>query len=394
MSGLQQHDVVIMGGGIIGSSIAYWLAQESAFDGSVLVVERDPSYAGCSTSRSVGAYRQQFSTAENIEIGRFGRDFFHRAAELLRVDEPLDFSIVEPGYLFLATAAGTEVLEANHGRQREHRIDVALLAPDGIRARFPWMQVDDLAGGSLGTTEGWLDPHALMMAFRARAAASGVTFIDAEVGGLDLEGRRVVAVELTDGRRVGCGVAINAAGPRAAQVAAMAGIDDLPVHPRKRTVYTVHCREPIPDCPLVIDPTGVWFRPESDGHFLCGVSPPAERDPDTLDLEIDLGWFDEIVWPALARRVPAFDAIKRGNCWAGHYAVNTADHNAIVGPHPEVTGLLFANGFSGHGVQQSPAVARALAELITYGEYRSLDLSRFAFDRFARGELIHELNVI
>ena len=221
----------------------------------------------------------------------------------------------------------------------------------------------------------------------------GVEYADGEVVEIQRQGSRISGVGLGDGTRLSCGELVNAAGAAAARLAQLAGVDDLPVHPRKRMVYTFQCRQPVPDAPLVIDPTGVWFRPEGD-RFLAGVSPPADHDPDCLDLEIDYALFDDIVWPALAHRVPAFDAIKRGNCWAGHYAVNVRDHNAIVGAHPEVENLWFANGFSGHGVQQSPAVGRAISELITYGQFRTLDLTRFAFERFAAGALIEETNVI
>lgn len=392
---MRVYDVVIVGGGVIGSSVAYFLATEPGFDGSVVVVERDPTYANGSTARSVGAFRQQFSTAENIEISKFGVRFFRDAATTLSVDgEAPEISFHEASYLFLATAAGMPILRRNHKLQQQHEVDVRLLDPGELGARFPWLRTDDLAAGSLGIRgEGWLDPYGLLLGFRRKAESLGVEYRHGEVTGLERRGSSIGSVALADGTTVACGAVVNAAGPAAARVARLAGVKDLPVRPRKRMVYTFDCRQALPDAPLVIDPSGVWFRPEAD-RFLCGVSPPADRDPDCLDLELDFTLFDDIVWPALAHRVPAFDAIKRGSCWAGHYAVNVRDHNAIVGGHPEVDNLWLANGFSGHGVQQSPAVGRALSELITYGEFRTLDLSRFAFERFGRGELIEELNVI
>ena len=173
----------------------------------------------------------------------------------------------------------------------------------------------------------------------------------------------------------------------------MAGIGDCPVRSRKRLVFTFQCREEIPGCPLVVDPGGLYFRPEGD-RFVCGVSPSQERDPDCHDLPVDPRFFEEVLWPASAHRVPAFDILKEGTAWAGHYAVNVRDRNAILGPHPEVENFYFAAGFSGHGLQQSPAVGRALSELISFGEYRTLDLRRFGFDRFAAGRLIEEHSVI
>ena len=395
------YDVCIVGGGVIGSSIAYFLAAADRVRGgsgrSILVLDKDLSFERASTSLSVGGFRQQFSTAENIEIGKFGVEFFRAAVHLLEVEgEGPHLARVEAGYLFLATEAGMPVLRENHLLQRAHGVEVALLSPAELYGRFPWMNVDDLAAGSLGLSgEGWIDPHSLRQGFRRKAESLGVEYREAKVIDLDLQhgGGRVTAVELQNGERVACGELVNATGVLAAALARMAGVEDLPVHPRKRIVYVIHCRDVLENSPLVIDPTGVYFRPE--GHqFLCGVSPPVEQDPDCLDFDVDLEPFDEVVWPALAHRVPAFDAVRRTGVWAGHYAVNVRDHNAILGPHPEVTNLWFANGFSGHGVQQSPAVGRAISELITYGEYRTLDLSRFSFERFAAGELILERNVI
>ena len=144
---------------------------------------------------------------------------------------------------------------------------------------------------------------------------------------------------------------------------------------------------------MVIDPSGVYFRPEGDG-FLCGVSPPPDQDPDTWDLEVDYHLFHEVVWPTLAKRVPAFDSLRLGTSWAGHYAYNSHDQNAVLGPHPRLKNFFFANGFSGHGLQHSPGIGRALSELLLFGEYRTLDLSRFGFQRFAEGSFIREENVV
>jgi len=153
------------------------------------------------------------------------------------------------------------------------------------------------------------------------------------------------------------------------------------------------CREIIPNCPLVIDPSGMYFRPES-GRFICGISPPETTDPDTLDHDVDYAMFEETLWPLLANRVSAFESIKFTNAWACTYAYNTLDQNAVIGPHPEIKNLLFANGFSGHGLQQSPGVGRAVAELITCGRYQTIDLSRFGYERIARNMPLRELNIV
>lgn len=390
----RSYDVVIIGGGVIGSAVAYFLAGATDFTGSVLVVEKDPGYAESATPRSAGGIRQQFSTPENILMSRFGAAFVKAAGDRLAVaGEAPHIPFHEAGYLFLATAAGMAVLAANHALQTRLGARVALLAPAELAARFPWLNVGDLAGGSLGLAdEGWIDPYALLQAFRRKARSLGVAYLADEAVGLRRHGNRVAAVALARTGAVDCGAVVNAAGARAADVAAFAGLA-LPVRPRKRFVYVFDCRTPVPGAPLVIDPSGVYFRPEG-AAFIGGVSPPAEDDPDCLDLELDDRLFDDVVWPALAHRVPAFAAIKLLRAWAGHYDYNTLDQNVILGPHPEVGNFYFANGFSGHGLQQSPAVGRGIAELIAYGAYRTLDLGRFSYDRVLSGAAVRELNIV
>ncbi len=390
------YDVLIAGGGVIGSSIAYFLSNHP--EGKNLrigVVEPDPAYAKSSTALSVGGIRQQFSTPENIRLSLFSTEFFRNAGVALAIQgEGPDLGFREVGYLFLATQVGLPILERNRARQVGLGADVEFLDPKGLQARFPWMKVSDLAGGSLGMRgEGWLDPYSLLQAFKKKARSQGVSFLTDEVTGISWTGDRVQTVTLAGGECLPVGLIVNAAGPRASGLALLAGIPDLPVRPRKRFVYRVQTSQDLPECPLVIDPSGVYFRPEGKG-FLCGVSPPANRDPDTLDLEMDYDFFHEIVWPALAQRVPTFDSLRLGSSWAGHYAYNTLDQNAILGPHPERMNFFFANGFSGHGLQHSPGIGMALSELILLGEYRTLDLSRFGFKRFAENTLIREENVV
>ncbi len=407
-------DVLIVGGGVIGSAVAYFLAaaemERLAGQGGgiglvprarkgralrIAVVERDSTYARSSTALSVGGIRQQFSTRENILLSRFSIEFVRAAHRLLAVEgEAPQLGLVEAGYLFLATRAGLPILERNHALHEELGAEVVLLSPAEIRGRFPWLEVEGLAAGSLGLRgEGWLDPHSLLQALKRKARALGVEYLRDEVVGMRTLNHRVESVTLAGGGTQLVGLVVNAAGPRAAQVARMAGIHDLPVHPRKRFVYRIRCRDRLPGSPLVVDPSGVYFRPEGE-DFLCGVSPPVDHDPDTLDLEMEYTLFHDVVWPALARRVPAFEAMKLGSSWAGHYAVNTLDHNAILGPHPDIPNFCLANGFSGHGLQHAPGVGMALSELILFGEYRTLNLERFGFERFARGELVREENVV
>jgi sarcosine oxidase len=391
----EQADVVIIGGAIVGSSVAAFLAARPDFDGRIVVVERDPSFRTSSTTLSAASIRLQFSTPLNIEISRFGLEVVRHPEAWLAVEgEAPDVDFVENGYLFLATAAGLATLEANHAVQRALGVPVRLLQPGELHRRFPWIRVDDLAGASLGTAdEGWFDAHALLQGFRRRARASGVVERTGEVVGLELTGARVEAVRLADGSRIAASWVVNAAGPRAAAVAAMAGVE-LPVRPRKRNVYHLAAPTSLGAAPLTIDPSGVYFRPEGP-NFIAGFSPRAgDPDPDTMELGVDRSAFEAWVWPALAHRVPAFDQLRLLDAWAGHYEVNTVDHNAIVGPHPVIANLLFANGFSGHGLQQAPAVGRGLAEWIATGRYETLDLEPLGYGRIERNEPVLELNVV
>ncbi len=202
------------------------------------------------------------------------------------------------------------------------------------------------------------------------------------------------AVLLAGGGRIEAGTIVNAAGPNAGRVSAMAGVP-LPVEPRKRSVFVFEARESYPDMPLVVDPTGIYVRPEGAVYVTGGAEPEAADGPAALD-DFDPDWplFEETIWPVLATRIPAFEAIKSTRAWAGHYDYNSFDQNGIVGPHPEITNLLFANGFSGHGLQQAPAVGKALAELLVHGAYRTVDCSAFGYERLQRGRPFRELNVI
>ncbi len=391
------YDVAIIGGGVVGSAIAYFLRRDPGFGGRfggrVAVIERDPTYRQASSALSASSIRQQFSTRENILMSQFGFAFLREVEGHLAVDGPVDVGLRQTGYLYLATAAQAEILRENNAVQRAAGADIALLDPAQLAARFPWLDVADVALGSLGLSgEGWFDGYGLMQAFRRKARALGADYIADEAVGFDRDGGRIASVRLASGERLTCGTVVNAAGPWAGIVARRAGLD-LPVEARRRTVFVFDARRRLAGCPLVIDTSGIWFRPEGE-MFIGGASPPADQDRDGLPLDPDHAQFEEILWPALAARVPDFAAIKPVNAWAGYYEYNTFDQNAVLGPHPETANFLFANGFSGHGIQHSPAVGRAIAELIVHGGYRSLDLSLFGYGRIAAGRPVIERNVI
>ena len=385
-------DVVIIGGGVVGSAVAYFLRRDG--DCRVTVVERDPTYARASSALSASSIRQQFSCPVNIALSRFGIGFLRSVGEHLAVNgEAPAIGLREPGYLYLAGPAGVDVLQANYRVQRTHDVAVALLDPAGLRERFPWMEVAGVAAGSLGLAdEGWFDGPALFQAFRRKARALGAQYLHAEAVGFERDETAIRAVRLAGGERLPCGAVVNAAGPYARAVAGFAGLR-LPVEARKRSVFVLQCKESLPGCPLVIDTSGVWFRPEGD-RFLAGWSPPEEDDPEELGLDVDHELFERVVWPALAARVPAFEAVRVSGAWAGHYEYNTFDHNALLGRMAEVPNLYFANGFSGHGMQQAAGAGRGISELILHGQYRTIDLSDLDVTRVEAGRPLRELNII
>jgi glycine/D-amino acid oxidase-like deaminating enzyme len=391
---MQQVDVVIVGGAAMGSAAAFFLAAQADFTGKVLVLEQDFSYEKCATALSAASIRHQFSTPENIRLSQFGSHFLKHIADYLSVDgEVPEVGFQERGYLFLATAAGQGILQSNHQIQKAENVDVDLLTPEQLQQHYDWMNVDDLAAGSLGRAgEGWLDAYGLMRCLRRKAIALGVEYRQAKVLKLNREGQRIVSATLSDGTTVQCGTVINTAGTGATALAKTAGLV-LPVEARKRSIFYFTSSAKVPGCPLVIDPSGAYFRPEGEG-FICGVAPGPEDDPECFDFEVQHALFDDVLWPTLAARVPGFEALRVQRSWAGHYDMNVLDHNVILGAHPEVENLLFANGFSGHGMQHSPAVGRALSELVTYGGYQTLDLKAFGWDRVLQNQPLFEINVV
>jgi glycine/D-amino acid oxidase-like deaminating enzyme len=380
---MQQVDVAIIGGAVVGSAIAWHLACALKHPARIVVIERDFSYARSQTALSVTSIRQQFSCAANIRASLYGLDFIRRAPATFGAD----FGFREWGYLFLATPAGRDQLAANHTLQTEAGADIVFHDATDLAARFPWLNTEGLAAGAWGRSgEGWFDGYGLMGAMRAAARAAGVTWIEAEARAIDGHLVRLSSGEAIDARHI-----VIAAGPGSTAVAATAGID-LPIRARKRMVFTFRAADPPARMPLTIDPSGVYARPEGDG-FLCGLAPAEHEDPDAGDdFEPDWTWFEERVWPVLAARVPAFERIRTGRAWAGQYDLNLHDHNAFIGPWPRSPHILLACGFSGHGMQQAPAAGRAIAEHIA-GRRQSLDLADLAPDRLLAGRTYAEANV-
>ncbi|BDW97912.1 FAD-dependent oxidoreductase [Thalassospira tepidiphila] len=390
----ENYDVIIVGGAVIGSSIAWHLTGRDDFKGRVLVIEKDSTYEFCSTALSAASIRQQFSTPINIEMSAYGIQFLRNLNRDL--DPEVDIALHEKGYLILATDQGRDILRQNHATQTEFGGDIIWMEPDDLAAKYPWMNTSDLAAGCWGRTgEGWFDAYCLMQSFRKQARRRGAEYIDGEVVDVMRDGDQVTGVVLKDGRRFGCGQLVNAAGTGGSKVARMAGLE-IPVEPRKRCIFVFNCRDAediSASCPMLIDPSGLYVRPEGE-FFITGIAPPKDRDPECWDFDVDHSLFDDIIWPGLYERCERFEAIKVVNAWAGHYSYNLLDQNAILGRHTDVKNFIFANGFSGHGLQQSPAVGRGIAELIATNGYETLDLSVFGYERIRDNAPVLELNVI
>ncbi|MEM9655893.1 MAG: FAD-binding oxidoreductase [Actinomycetota bacterium] len=391
-----RYDVVIVGGAIIGSSVAWFTVTNPDFDGSILVVERDLSYATSSTAHTNSCMRQQFSNPLNIKISRFGADFVREFRSHLGDDpEVPEIYTNHYGYMYLAgDDTFAEVLRTNQRVQAELGAGTRIMSPDEIVDAYPFYNVADIVCGSHNPIdEGYFDSGTMFDWWRRKARENGVEFVNAEVVGIERSGDRVTGVTLGSGESVACGTVVNAAGPRAAGVAAMAGLD-LPVEPRKRFTFMFDAAEAFGrDVPLTIDPSGVHVRSEGTA-FMAGCTPPVDTPVDPDDFVMDRDIWEELVWPALAHRIPAFERIKVTTQWAGHYAFNTLDHNVVVGPHTEVANFIFANGFSGHGLQQSPAIGRGVSELLAYGAYRTLDLGPLGYQRIVNAEPFVETAII
>lgn len=418
-------DVIIVGGGVMGAATACFLARDHGL--SVTVLERDPLYQRASSALSASSIRQQFSTPVNIALSAWSIAFLRRLEDELSVEgePPPAIGLVEPGYLYLATEAGAQTLADNHVLQRQAGAEVALLSAAQLQQRFAWLNVEGLVTGSLGLRgEGWFDGPALHQAFRRKAMACGARFVAAEAVGFETvrasqdrlenvaenmlknaqgqgsqSNATVQAVVTQDGRSFAAGAVVLTAGAWSRPLAAHLGVH-LPVSARKRDVFVLDSpAAPLAGCPLVIDPSGVWFRPEGRG-FIAGAPPrPAEAggpgDSDEPPLEaIDHALFDEVIWPALAHRVPAFEALRVRSAWAGYYEMNTFDHNGLAGPLPGWANAYTACGFSGHGMQQAPAVGSALAALIAGGTSTAPSLNEFHPRRVADGRQIVERNII
>ena len=394
-----KYDVIIIGGAIMGSSTAWFLSQNPDFNGNILVVEKDQKYEFCSTAHTTSCIRQQFSTKLNVEISQFAANFINNFHEYMDNDARVPkLTIKSFGYMYLADSEDfANNLRSNQKVQAEAGAATELLNPDEIKKRYPFYNVDDIKLGSINLiNEGYWDSITAFEWMKNKAQESGVEYVENEVTEItkNNSGDRVINIKLASGEIVYGENFVNATGPRAALISKMAGIN-IPVEPRKRYSWIFKAESPLDrDLPLTIDPSGFHVRENGGGTYQAGGHGTYDPAVNFDDFEMDNNLWENTVWPILYNRIPQFDTLKLVSQWAGHYAMNTLDQNAIVGPHTEVRNFMFLNGFSGHGTQQAPAMGRGLGEYLVYGKYKTLDLTSFHFDRIGKGNSIIEQAVI
>lgn len=387
----RRADVAIIGGGIVGSSVAYFLLREAP-GLRVIVIEPDPSYELASTLRASGGCRVQFSGPENIQMSIFGIQFirdFERT--MATADRPAPVDWVEGGYLFIVPPAQVPALERNVRIQRGQGCRVDLLDPAALQARFPSMRVDDLGAGAHTPHDGWCDPNGLLWGFRRKAVELGATYVAARVVAAEVDSVKVRSVQLDDGSSIAADAFVNAAGAWSGGVAGLFGMH-LPVSPLRRFEHYFTAGAPLERLPYVKDVARLAFRSEGTG-FSGGLVDGNEARG--FNFEVDHGYFERIVWPAVAHRFPVFEAARCHRTWSGLYEQNELDGNPVIGAWTGgLPNLYTAAGFSGHGMMHAPATGRALAELIVHGAYRSIDLTRLGYARIAAGEPYAEAGIL
>jgi glycine/D-amino acid oxidase-like deaminating enzyme len=387
---MPRYDVIIVGGGIMGSATAYYLTKKDP-QLKVVVIERDLAYTRASTTLSMVNARIQFSLKQNVEISQYAFDVLENFENEMTVNgNRPSIAYHREGNLFLHQADAVSDARTSLAMQQELGCQVEWWTPDQVKQRYPLYApeaIEGIAGATFGARDGHFDAYAVLMGYKANARAQGAVYIEDEVAGLTLAGRHISGVRTASGSAYTSGIVINCAGAWCTGLAKTAGVD-LPVQPTKRQCFCVDpAVKPDRPLPLTILPSGFYFRTETGGMILMGKS--MAEDPVGFEFTWDQNRFMEILWPELAEFVPAFESLKLVRGWAGLYAVNTLDGNAILGEWPELKGFYLANGFSGHGLQQGPAVGRYLSELIT-GSAPTLDLSIFSPQRIIEGKPLAE----
>jgi FAD-dependent oxidoreductase domain-containing protein 1 len=384
-------DVVIIGGGAVGSAVAYFLKVLDPA-AAVTVVERDPTYERASTPRASGGVRRLFSVPENIELSKYSIGFFEKFAETMAVDgSRADIGFAKNGYLFIVPRSDRAILRRNFDTQRRLGCRVEWLEPDDLKQLLPSMNVSDLIAAVHSPDDGWLDPHSVLMGFRNKARSLGAEFVADEVLGLERAGHRVTVARLGSGQRIEADHFVNAAGAWAKEICAMLGVA-VPIEPLRRFEHFFECQDPIEPLPFIKDTRRLAFRPEGAG-FTGGV--PTLAEPRGFNFDVDGSYFEKAVWPELAHRFPQFERTRCTRTFSGLYDQNDFDGNVIIGPGAGGLGNFhLLAGFSGHGLMHAPGCGRALAELLVTGRYETIDLSRFGWRRIPASAPLREEGII
>jgi FAD-dependent oxidoreductase domain-containing protein 1 len=387
----EKIDIIIIGGGIMGSATAYSLLRADNRL-KVAVIEKDLSYTHASTTLSMSNARIQFNLKQNVQISQYAFEMLERFEEDMAVgDRNPRIGFKREGNLFVVDERGFEPAQSAIQLQKDLGCNIMWLDPEEIEARYPLYRMKGYVGGSFGPRDGHFDAYAALMGYKAKALTMGARYIEDEALKIDMTSKRVAGVKLASGNALGAGIVINCAGAWAARIAKTADVH-LPVEPVKRQVFVLDTTiKPEQPLPLTVLPSGLYFRTETGGYILLGKS--MDEDPVGFEFTWDEKRFYDVLWPELAEFVPAFDTLKLIRGWAGLYAVNRIDGNAILGEWPEIRGFFLANGFSGHGLQQAPAVGRYLSEMIV-GKNPVLDLSVFSPQRILENKPLTEMGLV
>jgi FAD-dependent oxidoreductase domain-containing protein 1 len=385
----QTADVVLIGGGIIGASIAYHLLQDG-FTGRVLVIERDTTYARAATALSLGGVRQLYGVPSNIAMARYSLQCYERFDEAMSgAWGTAQAHFHQRGYLLLLDAHNQDVWLKKYDAQRQMGVEVDKLSPLEVRTLFPHLFVEDVACALYSRRDGYVNPRGALQGFAERARELGCAWLQDEVIGFTPVDGATFTVQTQRAGAISTPVLIIVSGAWSRYVAELAGVQ-LPVTPVRRQACYVTLPQPLGyKLPMVIDSSDVHFRhdTETDNHLI--VSYIIRDEPAGFNFEWDSAAFDAHIEPTLRRRLPGAGRVQLQRGWAGHYAV-TPDENPILGRHPEFPGIIMATGFSGHGVMLAPATGKLISELIRLGRYETLDAGAYGLERFATGQLIDD----
>lgn len=386
----KKTDVIIVGGGVIGSSIAYNLLNDG-FDGEITVFEKDRMYEFASTPRSAGGIRQLFTTSINVEMGKYAVEKYSTFKEDMAIDDDLaEIDFQQNGYFFLVNEQkDKEQLKKQAELQNSFNVGSEVIERESLTNIIPEINTEDLAGGIYSSKDGYLDPYSVMQGYMKKAKQLGAIYIYEEVTEIKKQSKNVSGV-VTEGGEYQAPIVINCAGPWAPLLSETVQLP-LPIVPLKRQIIQFNIASPLKKrLPLTVDPSGVYFRHEGDS-IICGF---AEDVKPQIDFKWKRSFFTDFMWPILANRVPNFEKAKIQSGWAGIYSHNTKDQNAIIGEHPDLAGYYLAVGFSGHGMQQAPAVGKGLSEHIRTGKYETINFDPLNYRRFQENKLIIEEAIV